>query len=156
MKKPSYPVILCIGTPRVSGDSLGPKVGDLLKKFYNTPAYVYGTSDSPVTGVNYQKYTEHIKTFHPSCLLIAVDACMGSKEDVGKIKYSLSGLHAGTALKKELGTVGDIAFLGIVAEGGNDNFQTLSHTDKRFVEDLAVKIAEKIFLICARLRLSLG
>ena len=148
-----YPVIFCVGTPRVSGDSLGPRVGDRLKKTYDVPAYVYGTTESPVTGLNFRSYMEHVRAFHPHSMVIAVDACLGSKEEVGKVKYSLKGLRAGTALKKELGTVGDVAFLGIVGESGGDNFKELSGADKKTVEELAEKIASKIFLFCSLLRL---
>ena len=76
------PVIICIGTPRVQGDSLGPKVGDLLITKYNIGAYVYGKTSSPVTGVNCERYFEHIKTHHSHSLVIAVDACLGKKNDV--------------------------------------------------------------------------
>ncbi len=153
MKKERYPVVFCVGTPKVCGDSLGPMVGDRLKQAYDVPAYVYGTSASPVTGLNFRSYMEHVRVFHPNSMVIAVDACLGSKEEVGKVKYSLKGLKAGTALKKELGRVGDVAFLGIVGESGKDNFGALSGADKRCVEELAEKIAAKIFLFCSLLRL---
>lgn len=153
MKKIRYPVVLCVGTPKVSGDSLGPRVGDLLKNFYNVPAYVYGTTECPVTGLNFRSFSEHIRIFHPKSAIIAVDACLGKKEEVGKIKYGLQGLRAGTALKKELGKVGDVTFLGIVAESGKDNFRALSGVKNEAVGDLAEKIAAKIFLFCSLLRL---
>lgn len=153
MKKDRYPVIFCVGTPKICGDSLGPKVGDRLKRAYDVPAYVYGTTESPVTGLNFRSYLEHVRVFHPNSMIIAVDACLGSKEEVGKVKYSLKGLNAGTALKKELGRVGDVAFLGIVGESGKDNFRALSGADGKRVEELAEKIAAKIFLFCSILRL---
>ena len=43
------PVILCIGTDKVPGDSLGPVVGDLLIMKYNIDAFVYGHAQSPST-----------------------------------------------------------------------------------------------------------
>ena len=153
MTKKNYPVIFCVGTPKISGDSLGPSVGDRLKSAYHVPAYVYGTSASPVTGLNFRDYLEHVRLFHPGSVVIAVDACLGSKEEVGKIKYSLKGLRAGTALKKELGSVGDVAFLGIVAESGKDNFRALTDADKDNIDILAEKIASKIFLFCSLLRM---
>ena len=153
MKNEKYPVIFCVGTPKVRGDSLGPKVGDRLKSTYDVPAYVYGTTDSPVTGLNFRSYMEHVRIFHPHSMVIAVDACLGEKEEVGKIKYSLKGLKAGTALKKELGRVGDVAFLGVVGESGRDNFRALSGADDKSVEEMAEKIAAKIFCFCSILRL---
>jgi len=37
------PVILCVGSDRLTGDALGPLVGSFLTKDYNVPTYVYGT-----------------------------------------------------------------------------------------------------------------
>ena len=34
------PVVICIGTPKVRGDSLGPRVGDILIEEYKLDAYV--------------------------------------------------------------------------------------------------------------------
>ena len=42
------PIILCIGSDLVLGDSLGPLIGTLLLK-RNVEAYVYGTLGSPIT-----------------------------------------------------------------------------------------------------------
>lgn len=153
MKKIRYPVVICVGTPRVSGDSLGPKVGDRLKSLYDVPAYVYGTSDCPVTGLNFRSFSEHIRIFHKGSTVIAVDACLGKKEEIGKIKYGLQSLRAGTALKKELGQVGDVTFLGVVAENGRDNFDALTRVEAGSVDELAERIAEKIFAFCSLLRL---
>ncbi len=154
MNERKYPVIVCVGTPKVVGDSLGPKVGDRLKHYYNVPAYVYGTTESPVTGLNFLSYLEHVRLFHPGCMVIAVDACLGAKKEIGMVKYNMKGLRAGTALKKELGEVGDVAFLGIVAESGKDNFRALSAVETGSVDVLAEKIAAKIFLFCSLLRLN--
>ncbi len=147
-----YPVVFCVGTPRVKGDSLGPKVGDLLLSRYNVPAYVYGTSSHPVTGVNFSSYVRHLETFHPSSPVIAVDACLGKKDDVGKIKCTVNGLRAGSALKKNLGVVGSVSFLGIVAESGENNYLSLSRAAEKDVDKIASVIAEKIFLFCLKIR----
>ena len=34
------PIILCVGTDKVSGDSLGPTVGTLLTESYHIPTFV--------------------------------------------------------------------------------------------------------------------
>ena len=154
MKSRKYPVIICVGTPKVNGDSLGPRVGDRLKELYDVPAYVYGTTSSPVTGLNFRSYMEHVRIFHPDSVVIAVDACLGGKAEIGKIKYGLQGLKAGSALKKELGKVGDVTFLGVVAESGENNFRSLVSADTASVDKLAEKIAMKVFLFCSLLRLN--
>ena len=148
------PVVVCIGTPKVTGDSLGPKVGDLLINKYNINAYVYGCTSSPVTGINCQKYYEHVKTHHSESIIIAVDACLGKSEDVGKIKYSLEGLRAGSALQKEFERFGDIGFLGVVAVKQENNFSALVNVSDEDVSRLADKIAKKIQNLTYNLRLS--
>lgn len=150
----SKPVIICIGTPKVVGDSLGPRVGDILIRRYGVNAYVYGKTSSPVTGVNCEKYFEHIRDRHKTSLIVAVDACLGKNEDVGKIKYSTSGLRAGSALGKDLGTFGDVGFLGVVAKGGEDNLRSLLDANEENVSILSEKIAEKIQNLISNLRLT--
>ena len=111
----SLPVIVCIGSSGVVGDSLGPMVADLLRAVHKLPAYVYGGLRRPVNGLNYRRYKEFLLNRHPENFVIAVDACVGAEKDVGTIKYSAGGLRAGGALNKDLGKIGDIGILGVVA-----------------------------------------
>lgn len=144
------PVIVCVGTTSVQGDSLGPKVGDILVKDYGIDAFVYGKSSLPVNGINYEKYLTHIKTHHPNNIIIAVDACLGSKEEVGNIKYTFDGLRAGAALNKKLDRIGHVTILGIVAEKSTNNLEALIKTSKSLVEEMSLRIAKKVLsLTCA-------
>lgn len=145
------PVILCVGTTKVSGDSLGPKVGDKLIE-HDVDAYVYGKSSRPVNGINYPLFVDHIKTHHKGSVIIAVDTCVGKKEDLGKIKYTFKGLRAGSALNKSLEAFGDIGILGVVGESGKDNLSSLAAADSRLVGDTAERIAEKIFDIVKNMK----
>lgn len=142
-------VVVCIGTLNVAGDSLGPLVGDCLVDFYNIDAYVYGNTKRPVHGMNYAKYIEHIKTHHKNSFVIAVDACIGKKSDVGRVKLSMSGVNAGGALNKGFERIGDIGFLGIVAAEGSSNLQSLMDADPVFVSDLSERVASSIAKIVA-------
>ena len=148
------PVIVCIGTPKVCGDSLGPIVGDLLVDTYSVDGYVYGKTSSPVTGINCESYYKHVRTHHRNSIIIAVDACLGQAQDVGKIKYSLDGLRAGSALSKNISKFGDVSLLGIVAKKSNDNLSSLVNADKTLVNSLAQEIAKKIHNLILNLRLS--
>ena len=141
------PVILCIGTTKVIGDSLGPKVGDRLVKEYNINAYVYGRTESPVNGINYLTYVAHIKKHHKNSLIIAVDACLGVSKDVGRIKLVMSGLQAGAALNKNLDRIGDIGILGVVGESRKDNLEALLQVPEKSVDSLSEKVAYKIYSI---------
>ncbi len=141
----ALPVILCIGSNQVIGDTLGPLVGDLLREKYNTPAFVYGGLKAPVNGINFSHYYDHLKHAHPLSLVIAIDACVGDKKDVGKIKYSAKGLKAGEALKKNLPRVGDIGVLGVVAERSSNNLLALMNCSYREIANMSEKIAYNIF-----------
>lgn len=141
----ALPVILCIGSSQVVGDSLGPMVGDLLREKYDTPAFVYGGLNAPVNGINYFEYYCHLKKVHPASLIIAVDACVGESKDVGKIKYSANGLKAGEALRKNLPRVGDVGILGVVAPKSNDNLFSLMNCPYSLVANMSERIAYNIF-----------
>lgn len=137
------PVILCIGTNKIIGDSLGPAVGDLLIMEYNVDAYVYGHTARPINGINYNDYLKHIDMHHKDNLIIAVDACVGKSKDVGKIKCSLNGIQAGGALNKGYKRIGDIGILGIVAEAQlKDNLSILKNVDQTLINNLSKSIAE--------------
>lgn len=141
------PVILCIGTTNVSGDSLGPLVGDKLVDDYNIDAYVYGRTGKPVNGINYCEYVAHIKTHHKDSLIIAVDACLGGSKDIGRIKYIMRGLQAGAALNKKLDKIGDIGILGVVGESGKNNLEALMCVPKENIMSLSEKVAKKVYKI---------
>ncbi|MDD4316697.1 MAG: spore protease YyaC [Clostridia bacterium] len=145
------PVILCIGTDNIVGDSLGPAVGDLLVMKYGVDAYVYGRRARPVNGVNYAEYLDHIKKHHKHNFIIAVDACIGDHKDVGKIKCTRNGLSAGGALDKRLGRVGDLGILGIVAAVRENNFEALKDVDSSLVNALSAIAAELISKLVLRI-----
>ncbi|MCL2630003.1 MAG: spore protease YyaC [Firmicutes bacterium] len=140
----NLPVIICIGSSAVSGDSLGPLVGDLLREKHNVKAFVYGCTGRPVNGINYAKYAEYIKKTHPNSLIVAVDACVGDAEDIGKIKISKSGISAGGALNKKLGKIGDVGILGIVAQKSGDNLSALMEVPFMRVDYMSSLIARRI------------
>ena len=147
----ALPVVLCIGSASVTGDALGPLVGDLLRERYNVPAYVYGGLARPVNGVNYERYVAHVKRVHRTSPIIAVDACVGDERDVGMIKIVNGGITAGGALKKNFKKVGDIGILGVVAKRSEDNLSELLATPYLFVEKMSERIARETVAILAKM-----
>ncbi len=145
------PIVLCIGTNKVIGDSLGPTIGDLLIMRYNINAYVYGHTAKPVNGKNYNDYIKHIHLHHRRSLVIATDACVGSIKDIGKIKCSLKGIKAGGALQKEYGNIGDIGILGVVAGAQRDNLAVLSNVDALLIKRMSTSIARIIIKLVANI-----
>lgn len=67
-------IILCVGSDRSTGDSLGPIVGYKLKKHMQCNFYVYGDLTHPVHAANLSKYIECINQTFINPYIIAVDA----------------------------------------------------------------------------------
>lgn len=130
---------------------MGPRVGRLLKEVFKINAFVYGDNKRPVTAINFPEFVKHIETVHKGSFLIAVDACLGRAENVGTVKISTQGVTAGGAFNKGLKTVGDLGFLGVVAEAGEDNLKMLFSVEKDFVQRLSFEIALKIIKVLKNL-----
>ncbi|MCX7773123.1 MAG: spore protease YyaC, partial [Clostridia bacterium] len=58
-------VVMCIGTDRSTGDSLGPLVGDMLTKWKLPGVQVYGTLDNPVHARNLEEVLIKALEIHP-------------------------------------------------------------------------------------------
>ena len=108
------PVILCIGSDKVTGDALGPIVGELLTSKFDIPCFVYGTLSSTVTALNVQKTLSYIRRRHPNRKIIAVDSGLGDENAVGKVKCYAGGIKPGQGVGKNLQVVGDFSVLGVV------------------------------------------
>ncbi len=141
------PVILCIGTDRSTGDSLGPLTGMRLATLLRGSSIpVYGTLDEPVHATNLQEYINLIRknwTGHP---VIAIDACLGQAINVGTILADDKPLRPGAGVHKDLPEVGDFSFSGIVNVGGFMEFQVLQNTRLSLVYKMSHVIANSIFL----------
>lgn len=99
-------VILCIGSDRYVGDSLGPLVGTMLRESH-VPYHVYGTLKEPVHAFNLKDILKDIQKQHKKPLIISIDACLGEKNQVGFIYFNKGPLAPGSALEKILPKVGD-------------------------------------------------
>ncbi len=133
-------VILCIGSEKICGDSLGPIVGSKLTAKYGVDAYVYGTVERPINRQNLKEYLSHVEENHKGSKIIAVDAALGAKEDIGVIKVVEGGLYPGGVAKKEE-KVGDIGIMGIVNNYEKNFLKQLLNVEMAFVENMAEKIA---------------
>ena len=76
-------IILCIGSDRITGDSLGPLIGQQLSRHRWKNIHIYGTLDTPVHALNLESVLADIKKRHPSALILAVDASLGSQKHIG-------------------------------------------------------------------------
>lgn len=137
-------VFLCIGTDRVTGDCLGPFVGQKLSSYSGTVFSVYGTLFQPVHALNLTDIYQHIQTHHPNALIIAIDASLGEKKHLGYVTIANGALHPGAAIHKQLPSVGHIHITGIVNVSGVLEQLTLQATRLSTVIFLADKIVQGI------------
>ena len=78
-------VIVCIGTDRSTGDSLGPLIGTLLSEKTLPNFYIYGTLEDPIHAVNLQEKLNYIHSIHENPFIIGIDACLGRvKSEIGR------------------------------------------------------------------------
>lgn len=136
-------IIACIGTTSVVGDSLGPRVGDLLIKD-NINAYVYGTYLRPITAKTIQDYNTFIKKYHPNSLVIAVDACLGKESNIGTIHYVKNAITPGKALNDNAFGFGDCGFLAVVGKHTSSPITELSSVSEKYIQKLAEKTSEMV------------
>lgn len=141
----SRPVVLiCIGTDRSTGDSLGPLTGTFLKERRLTQFYVYGTLDQPVHAKNLNEVLETVAAEHHHPFIIALDACLGSPKNVGTVVLGDGPLLPGSALGRELPPVGDIHLTGIVNVSGFMELSVLQSTRLHTVMNIAKLLASSL------------
>ncbi len=134
-------VVICIGSDRATGDSLGPIVGHLLsvkqKNFH-----LYGTLENPVHAKNLEAALSCIHQKHPNSTLIAIDASLGIAEHVGYVTVGEGSLAPGVGVAKTLPAVGDLFITGIVNLSGFGGQMLLQTTRLHLVMQLANFISE--------------
>ncbi len=138
------PVIVCVGSDLVLGDSLGPLVGTLLKK-KGCGAYVYGTLNAPITAKEVEYAKIYIKETHPFSNLIAIDAAVGEEDDVGVIKVLNKGLKPGLGVNKDLGVLGNQSIIGIVAAKSLQNHNLFNLTRLNLIYKMSEMIADGVY-----------
>jgi len=130
-------VLLCIGTDRATGDSLGPLVGYKLKDFKHNNIHIFGTLDKPVHAKNLIETLAYVKLLYPNALIISVDACLGSLDKVGSVSIGEGSIRPGAGLKKDLPSVGDLHIIGIVNVSTSMNMAVLQNTRLSLVMNMA-------------------
>ncbi|CAH0298328.1 hypothetical protein SRABI96_04505 [Peribacillus sp. Bi96] len=141
-------VIVCIGTDRSTGDSLGPLVGTLLsEKTENSSSsfHVYGTLDDPIHAMNLQEKLNEIKKLHTNPFIIGIDACLGKMKSVGIVQIGQGPVKPGAGVNKDLPSVGNAHITGIVNVSGFMEFMVLQNTRLNLVLKMAKIIAEGIY-----------
>lgn len=139
-------VVMCIGTDRSTGDSLGPLVGDMLAKRNMPGIHVFGTLESPVHARNLAETVMKSEELYSDPYIIAVDASLGILEHVGCISVGRGPIKPGAGLKKELPAVGHMHITGVVNTGGFMDFLVLQSTRLSVVMKMADIIARGLHI----------
>lgn len=134
------PVILCVGSDRVTGDSVGPLVGHLLS-LRDLDCEIVGTLSAPVTALNLSETVAALRRKSAGRKIIAVDSCVGTASELGSIRVKRGSLRPGLACGKSLPKVGDVSVTATVACDSADNLYSVR---LGFVFPLAACIADAI------------
>ena len=130
-------IILCIGSDRSTGDSLGPLIGHKLKKYISSDIYVFGDLKQPVHAANLSYCFKTIYKTFDNPFIIAIDASLGKDEHIGFMTLGTGPLKPGLGVKKRLPEVGDIHITGIVNSSRNMEFSTLQTTRLSIIFQIA-------------------
>ena len=134
-------VFLCIGTTKIIGDSVGPKVGDKLKE-QGIDAFVYGNTQRQVTAINVDDYAKMIKSRHKEDIVVVIDSALGKTNDIGAIKVTQNGIKPGGAFDKNKDRIGDIGILAVVGDADGNRMQELKDRDENFISHIVDKVVE--------------
>ncbi|NEW07278.1 spore protease YyaC [Paenibacillus sp. SYP-B3998] len=137
-------VIICVGTDRSTGDSLGPLVGSRLNTTSLRQPHLFGTLDEPVHAMNLAETVEKIHSLFQNPFIVAVDACLGQLSSVGCIQVADGPLKPGAGVNKDLPPVGNIHVTGIVNVGGFMEYFVLQNTRLSLVINMANVIGDAI------------
>ena len=140
-------IIICIGSSRVYGDSVGPKVGTLLTNL-NLPIPVFGTETDPIHSINFNDKILQILEKYPSSKIIAIDACCATKKNIGNVLFREGGVEPGKGLNKNLRAIGDYSLLACTVEKDDDEsiiMTNLLDYNNDYVDILSSSIVGLIF-----------
>ena len=146
------PTIVCIGSDKVIGDSLGVIVGESLKSKLSEKAYIYGDLSNPITKNNLIETIKNIRDKHPDSPMIVIDSVLGYEEEIGCVKTHSNGVMIGGEFGEGL-MVGDYSILGVVACKGISALQFLGSVKLNTVVDLSNMIVDGV---CRALKLCLA
>lgn len=137
--------VIGIGSNRISGDSLGPFVGTLLKNSYPDHLTILGNLQSPLDATTLVPELTSF-TFKKNSFVIGVDSVFGSEEMVNSIVVNDGHIVPGIGLGNILPPIGDSGITGVVLENDPLLKNSLLCTDLHLVYTMATSIAKGISL----------
>lgn len=123
-------VFLCIGTNKIIGDSVGPIVGNYLKKLQNEYLQIYGTLDDTINFINAKDVIEGIYKNLENPYLITIDAALSNSNNKGDIVLSEGYIKIGKALQKSICFYSDINIKCIVGKSYLEKEKNIKELEK--------------------------
>ena len=140
-------LVLCIGTDRSTGDSLGPLTGYKLREGCVGRIQIMGTLERPVHAMNLERSMELVRLRYPNHVVVAVGASVGNQDHVGCITLGKGSLRPGLGVCKELEEVGDIFITGIVGGYSSQDPLMLQSVRLSVGMKMADYISKSVFLV---------
>ncbi len=143
-------IFLCIGTDRITGDSFGPLVGYKLKWLFKDEKNirVIGSLDNIISTQNISKIINDINNTYEKSFLIAIDAALSNKINIGRIIVSRYSMSVGSGFNKKNIYIGDMSIKGIVSKNLRNpkyNFKLLQNTPLNLIMNMADTVAQGIY-----------
>ncbi|WP_413299472.1 spore protease YyaC [Bacillus sp. 1P10SD] len=138
-------LVACIGSNRISGDSLGPFVGTLLNNSYSNHLSVIGNLQNPLDAATLIPELSRF-VIPQNSFVIAVDSVIGSVDFVHTIIVREGLLQPGAGLDKTLPPMGDCSIMGVTIDRESAIEDSLIYTNLHIVYKMATNIAKGISL----------
>lgn len=142
-------IFLCIGTDRITGDCFGPLVGYKLKCLFRDEENikVIGSLDDIICSHNILNVINDINNKYETPFLIAIDAALSNKSNIGKIVVSGNSMNIGSGITKNNIYVGDMSIKGVVSRDLKNpkyNFKLLQNIPLNLIMNMADSVAQGI------------
>lgn len=115
----------------------------MLKEKLGGRAYVFGSLDKPVTARDVNVIANFVKRTYPYEKVVAIDAALGRREEIGGVKISDRPVKPGLGVEKNLAEIGDASIIAVVDEKTSPK-TSLSSVRLSLVYSLAEAISEAV------------
>ena len=141
-------IILCIGTSKCIGDSLGPIVGEYLyNNIKKSNVYVLGNLKNNITYQNIDVILNRINNTIKNPYMILIDSALSNKNYIGEIVVNKNKMIVGSALNKSEYKYGNLSIKGIVGENKysyEENYNELNNVSVDLVKNISKNIINEI------------
>lgn len=141
-------MVLCIGTEKVIGDSLGPMTGEKLSQMnLPRPILVKGSLKHPIHYLNFQDEWEKINRKYAPLFTLVVDSSLYREPYIGKTILTKGKTTLGDTIHKKKYCVGNCTLKGVVGQDFKNpiqNMQVLEHVSQQLIQEMSNQIVQMI------------